>query len=180
MSLDFEIRPEAPGDEGAIGDVTIAAFAPLGVGQRTEQFVIEALRAAGALTVSLVAVTPVERTPVQEGGQVVGHIAFSPVAISDGSPGWYGLGPVAVLPAWQRQGVGKALIFEGLARLRELGAQGCCLVGHPEYYPKFGFRNPQGLTIEGVPAEVFFALPLEGPLPQGVVTFHPAFGASGA
>jgi putative acetyltransferase len=76
--------------------------------------------------------------------------------------------------------VGKALIFEGLARLRELGAQGCCLVGHPEYYPKFGFRNPQGLTIEGVPAEVFFALPLEGPLPQGVVTFHPAFGASGA
>jgi putative acetyltransferase len=118
-------------------------------------------------------------TPVQEGGEVVGHIAFSPVAISDGSPGWYGLGPVAVLPLWQRQGVGKALIIEGLARLRELGAQGCCLVGHPEYYPKFGFRNPGDLSIEGVPAEVFFVLPFDGGMPQGVVTFHPAFGASG-
>jgi putative acetyltransferase len=171
MSSAFEIRPEMSGDKGSIREVTIAAFAPLGVGQRTEQYVIEALRAAGALTVSLVA--------VKEGDEVVGHIAFSPATISDGAEGWYALGPVAVLPAWQRQGVGKALIVEGLARLRAMGARGCCLVGHPEYYPKFGFSNPEGLSMEGVPAEVLFVLPFDGGMPQGVVTFHPAFGAAG-
>ena len=65
-------------------------------------------------------------------GRVVGHIAFSPVAMSDGTNHWYGLGPVSVLPQCQRRGIGKALIQEGLARLKELGAKGCCLVGHPQ------------------------------------------------
>jgi putative acetyltransferase len=168
------IQPEAPGDEEVIGEVTVAAFETLGVGPRTEQHIIAALRQAGALTVSLVAVLP------EADGQVVGHIAFSPVTISDGSPGWYGLGPVAVLPAFQRQGVGKALIREGLARLRAIGARGCCLVGHPEYYPKFGFSNPEGLVHEGVPPEVFFALVFAGPMPQGIVNFHGAFSATGS
>jgi len=64
----------------------------------------------------------------------------------------------------------------GLARLREMGAAGCCLVGHPDYYPRFGFRNTPGFGVEGVPAEVFFALPFAGHLPQGQVTFREAFG----
>ena len=107
----------------------------------------------------------------------MGHIAFSPVTISDGSPNWYGLGPVSVLPECQRRGIGSALIQEGIARLKDLGARGCCLVGHPEYYRRFGFQNIQGLVHEGVPEEVFFALSLDGHIPQGIVEFHAGFNS---
>jgi putative acetyltransferase len=168
MDSQITIRPETPTDVDAITAVTVAAFAVLGIGNRTEQFIVEALRAANALTLSLVA---------EADGRLIGHIAFSPVRISDGTPDWYGLGPVSVLPAYQRQGVGKALIRKGLAQLQELGAEGCCLVGHPDYYPKFGFSNPSGLVLEGVPPEVFFALAFGGRTPQGTVSFHEAFKA---
>ncbi|HQN30373.1 MAG TPA: N-acetyltransferase, partial [Methanothrix soehngenii] len=143
-----------------------AAFETLEISNHTEQLIIEALRAAGALTVSLVA---------ELDGRVVGHIAFSPVAISDGTQNWYGLGPVSVLPEFQRQGVGKALIREGLSQLRDMGAGGCCLVGHPEYYVKFGFQKLPGLLLDGVPPEVFFALSFDGHNPRGSVAFHEAF-----
>jgi putative acetyltransferase len=101
------------------------------------------------------------------------------VTISDGTRNWYGLGPVSVLPAYQRQGVGKALIREGLARLKAMNAQGCCLVGHPDYYRKFGFINMPKLVLEGVPQEVFFALSFDGQPPQGTVAFHEGFKADG-
>jgi putative acetyltransferase len=164
------IRRETAADAEAITAVTVAAFATLGIGARTEQYIIDALRAADALTLSLVA---------EREGKVIGHVAFSPVTISDGTENWYGLGPVSVLPDYQRHGVGKSLIWEGLAQLQAMGAKGCCLVGHPEYYPKFGFSNPVGLVEEGVPPEVFFALPFAGQMPQGTVTFHDAFKADG-
>lgn len=170
MSLQFVIRNETAADVDAIRDVTVAAFQGLAVSNHTEQFIVAALRAAGVLTLSLVAVVD---------GRVVGHIAFSPVTISDGSSNWYGLGPLSVLPEYQRQGIGKALIEEGLARLKGMGAHGVCLVGHPEYYKKFGFRNVPGLVVEEVPPEVFFALSFDGEIPQGVVTFHEAFLANG-
>jgi len=170
MDAPVVIRPETPADREAIAEVTRAAFADLEVSDHTEQYIVDALRAAGALSVSLVA---------ERGGQVVGHIAFSPVTISDGTPGWYGLGPVSVLPACQRQGIGTALIREGLARLERRGGRGCCLVGHPGYYGRFGFDHPAGLAVEGVPAEVFFALAFEGEMPHGIVTFHEAFQATG-
>lgn len=164
------IRDETPDDIATIGVITAAAFAPLAISSHTEQFIVAALRAAGALSVSLVA---------EVGGEVVGHVAFSPVGISDGSAGWYGLGPVSVRPDYQRRGIGKALITEGLARLRRLGAAGCCLVGHPAYYRQFGFANAPGLSVEGVPAEFVFALPFAGGLPQGAIAFHEGFGATG-
>ncbi len=166
----FLLRDEAPRDAAIIGEVTAAAFAGLEISGHTEQFIVAALRAAGALTVSLVA---------EHAGRVVGHAAFSPVAISDGTPGWYGLGPVSVLPACQRRGVGTALIRAGLARLQALGAAGCCLVGHPGYYGRFGFRNAPGLHVPGVPDEVFFALAFAGAIPRGEVGFHDAFRATG-
>ena len=168
MKFDVIIRDEKRNDVQAITDVTVAAFRTLEVSDHTEQFVIEALRAAGALTLSLVAET---------GGRVVGHIAFSPVTITDGTTNWFGLGPVSVLPEYHRQGIGKALIREGLSRLKEMGERGCCLVGHPGYYRQFGFDNPAGLVHEGVPPEVFFTLSFDGCAPQGVVTFHEAFKA---
>ncbi|MFO0792269.1 MAG: N-acetyltransferase [Pirellulales bacterium] len=170
MSSSFLIRDETRDDVAAITELTVAAFETLAISSHTEQYIVEALRAAGALAVSLVAVRD---------RRVVGHIAFSPVEMSDGTPEWYGLGPVSVLPELQRQGIGKALIQEGLSRLKRLGARGCCLVGHPEYYRKFGFVNTPELGLAGVPSEFFFALSFDGEVPQGSVSFHEAFQADG-
>lgn len=170
MKLDIVIRNETDADANAITDVTAAAFKTLEVSNQTEHFIIKALRASGALAVSLVAVLD---------GHVVGHIAFSPVCISDSTDAWYGLGPVSVLPEYQRKGIGSSLIKEGLSRLRDLHAGGCCVVGHPEYYRQFGFINAPDLVVEGVPAEVFFVLSLNGKIPQGTVSFHDGFKADG-
>lgn len=170
MKPEIIIRNETSADIDAITDVTIAAFKTLEISNHTEQFIIESLRIANALTISLIA---------ELEGSVIGHIAFSPVTISDGTPGWYGLGPVSVLPEYQKQGIGKALIQEGLSRLRDLNAQGCCLVGHPEYYRQFGFTNTSELMVENIPPEVFFALSFDGYTPQGAVTFHDGFKADG-
>lgn len=170
MKPQIAIREETAADVSVIAEVTVAAFKTLAISNQTEQFIIEALRAAGALTISLVAAMD---------GRVVGHIAFSPVTISDGSADWYGLGPVSVLPDYQRQGIGSALIREGLARLRCLGARGCCLVGRPEYYRRLGFRNIRGLVHAGVPEEVFLAVVFDGGIPQGQVEFHEGFKADG-
>jgi putative acetyltransferase len=170
MNPEIAIRSENNADIGAITEVTAAAFKTLEISNHTEQFIIAALREAKALTVSLVA---------ELDSRVIGHIAFSPVTMSDDTPNWYGLGPVSILPECQRKGIGKALIQEGLARIKDLNAQGCCLVGHPNYYRKFGFRNVSGLVHEGVPQEVFLALSFDGHVPQGEVTFHEGFKADG-
>jgi putative acetyltransferase len=166
MQPNIIIRDETAADADVITDVTLAAFKTLKISDLSEPGIILRLRAAGALTLSLVA---------ERDSRVVGHIAFSSVTISDGTPGWYGLGPVSVLPELHRQGVGGALIREGLARLKASGARGCCLVGHPEYYGRFGFEHVDGLGLEGIPSDVFFALSFEGPMPRGTVAFHEAF-----
>ena len=163
------IREEKSDDYGAICEVTTAAFETMEMSNQAEQFIIEALRSAKALSVSLVA---------EVDGIVVGHIAFSPVEITDGSTDWYGLGPVSVHPDFQRKGIGKLLVQEGLSRLKHLKAKGCCLVGHPEYYRQFGFENVDSLVHESVPREVFFALSFDGNIPQGNVLFHEGFKAN--
>jgi putative acetyltransferase len=164
------IRDEAMADVAVITEVTVAAFETLEISRHTEQFIIEALRSAGALALSLVA---------EVDGRVIGHIAFSPVTISDGTPDWYGLGPVSIQPEHQRKGIGKTLIEEGLLRLKGMNARGCCLVGHPEYYRRLGFMNVSGLVHEGVPPEVFFVMSFDGHIPHGTVAFHEAFNADG-
>ena len=118
MAQSILIRDEKITDYAIISVVTIAAFKSMEISNHTEQFIIEALRTAKALTLSLVA---------KVDGLVVGHIAFSPVTMSDGTKDWYGLGPVSVHPYFQRKGLGKALIQEGLSRLKNLKAKGCCL-----------------------------------------------------
>jgi putative acetyltransferase len=164
------IRSERPEDIEAISEVTIAAFKTLPISQHTEQFIIKALRAAGALTLSLVA---------EREGRIVGHIAFSAITISDGSTGWYGLGPVSVSPELHRQGIGSALINHGLSKLKALSAQGCALVGNPGYYRRFGFRNCHEMIHEGIPQEVFLVLPFTEKIPDGIVRFHKGFEAHG-
>jgi predicted N-acetyltransferase YhbS len=161
------IRDEQPADADAIGRITVAAFAGAAYGHHGEAGIVEALRADGALTVSLVAV---------RGGEAVGHVAFSPVSIAGAAGGWYGLGPVSVDPAHQRQGIGQALIRAGLDRLGALDAAGCVLLGDPDYYRRFGFASDPALYYANAPAPYFQRLILKGAAPRGEAVFHPAFG----
>jgi putative acetyltransferase len=165
----INIRNEKQSDIEAITEITKAAFADCPYGNHTEQFIITALRKAGALAVSLVAETD---------GKVAGHIAFSPVTIAGETLGWYGMGPVSVLPACQKQGIGKSLINRGLDLLKSSGGRGCVLVGDPKFYERFGFRNLPELILEGVPKENFLALPFGDTCAQGPVVFHEAFTAT--
>jgi len=163
------IRKEKQSDFDEISNITKSAFENHPYSRNTEHFIIRALRAANAMTVSLVA---------ESDGEVVGHIAFSPVSFSDGSEGWYGLGPVSVVPRRQRQGIGIKLVNEGLKLLKGMDAKGCVLVGDPNYYERFGFRSPVGLSHEGVPQENLLTLSFCSSIPAGTVQFHHAFWAT--
>ncbi len=164
--MDITIRKETRADFEAIAEVTTRAFKNVPVSRLTEPYIIRDLRKAGAMSLSLVA-------EVEE--RVIGHIAFSPIEITDGTKDWYGLGPVSVLPELQNQGIGKALIHIGIAMLKEKGAKGIALVGDPDYYTKFGFKNHPQLIHEGIPQEYFMVMPLSDEIPQGTVKFHEAF-----
>jgi putative acetyltransferase len=168
--MNITIRGETESDIDAISEITKAAFQSLQISNHTEQFIINALREAEALTISLVA---------EADNKVVGHIAFSPVTISDGSRDWYGLGPISVSPELQKQGIGKSLIQEGLSVLTALGGKGCVLVGHPGYYRRFGFRNLPDLIVDGVPSQYVVALSFDENTPHGTVAFHEGFAATG-
>ena len=165
----MEIRYEQPEDIAIIRQITKAAFAPKEYSSQTEAAIVDALRDAGALTVSLVAVTA---------GEVVGHVALSPVTIDGKARRWYGLGPVSVRPDRQKEGIGGKLIREGLARLAKAGAKGCVVLGDPSYYRRFGFENDPGLRFEEAPAEHFMGLAFDGPAPSGRVAYHDGFNAT--
>jgi len=160
------IRTEKESDIKIILEVTREAFKNHPLSQNTEQLIINALRDDGALTISLVA---------EMGEKVVGHIAFSPLTISDGSRDWYALGPISVQPNFQRRGIGQALVREGVAQLKSLGAQGRVLVGEPEFYNRFGFKSSPGLEMKGVPQQYVLALPFTEKIASGVITHHHAF-----
>lgn len=169
-SLDVLIRDEAPHDVAAIAAVTVDAFRNAAHTSHTEQYIVDALRDCGQLAVSLVA---------EVDGEIVGHVAVSPVTISDGSLGWYGLGPISVAPAHHGRGVGSRLMTEALARLRGMGAGGCVLLGDPDFYSRFGFRSEPALMLPDVPPEYFQAIAFACSLPSGSVTYHRAFEARG-
>jgi putative acetyltransferase len=163
----MEIRPEIPSDEKAISELITAAFLEAEHSGGNEARIVDALRKAGSLSVSLVAT---------ENGEIVGHVAFSPVTIDDRSDGWFGLGPVAVVPDRQGEGVGSALIEAGLAELRAAGSKGCVVLGEPAYYSRFGFAADPYLWLAGVPPEYFQALKFEEQPCGGEVKYHAAFG----
>jgi putative acetyltransferase len=170
--MDIEIRNETAADVSAIEAVTISAFLHAPHMSHTEHFIVNALRKAGQLTISLVA---------DAAGTVIGHVAISPVSISDGVPDWYGLGPISVAPEFQRRGVGSRLMREALRVLRENGASGCVLLGEPGYYSRFGFQVDPNLNLPGVPPEYFQAISFGAsriPRPGGIVSYHLSFNAS--
>lgn len=166
---EITIRQERPGDERAVWHVNSAAF-----GQPDEADLVDRLRKQAGPYLAFVA---------EVEGAVVGHIAFTPVTL-DARPDLdlRGLAPMAVLPGHQRLGVGSALVRAGLAACREDGAHSVVVLGHPAYYPRFGFRSADafGLTCEyDVPREAFMTLELyAGSLDgvEGTVRYHQAFG----
>ncbi|MDQ0138585.1 GNAT family N-acetyltransferase [Cupriavidus necator] len=167
--MPLQIRPELPTDADAIARLTTAAFLNAPHASHTEAYIVNALRRAGQLTVSLVA---------QDGAALVGHVAVSPVAISSGAAGWHGLGPLSVVPPRQGQGIGAQLVRAALAALRRQGAAGCVVLGEPAYYGRFGFAAHPGLVLPGVPPAYFQALAFDGACPAGTVRYHDAFNAT--
>jgi putative acetyltransferase len=164
----MEIRSECAEDVDAIRAVTSAAFKNALHSSQTEVAIVDALRNAGALAVSLVAV---------DEEAVVGHVAFSPVTVNGELNGWYGLGPVSVRPDRQRNGIGQALIRAGLDRLKDLRAQGCVVLGEPRYYSRFGFVSDAQLRYRDVPPEYFQRLAFTKAEPRGEVSYHAGFDA---
>ncbi len=160
------IRPENTGDIQPIRMLVTNAFNDAPHSDGTEGALVDSLRAGGALTVSLVA---------ENDGEIVGHVAFSPVEIHGQPVDWYGLGPVAVRPDKQRQGIGARLIEAGLDQIKARGAAGCVVLGDPGYYARFGFKADPALRFPGVPAEYFQRLDFGDDTRQGVVVYHRAF-----
>ncbi|WP_068545329.1 GNAT family N-acetyltransferase [Thalassotalea crassostreae] len=164
----MKIRNEKIDEHQQIFDVIEQAFIGHPFSDNKEQFIVDKLRKDDGLTVSLVAV---------EDNNIVGHIAFSKVLVDGQDKQYFGLAPVTVLPSKQGRGIGKALIEAGLERIKSIGGRTVVLLGEPEYYQRFGFRNYAELILEGVPAQYFMALNLNGENVSefGVVTYHPAF-----
>lgn len=165
----MEIRAEQPEDAGGVWRVNELAF-----GRPDEADLVARLTARGAVTLSLVAV---------EAGEIVGHVFFTPMTVEDGgqtTPA-VGLGPVAVLPDRQGGGIGTQLITAGLEACRVQGAKAAFVLGHPDYYPRFGFVPSTRYAIRStydVPEDVFMAMELQpGGLAgvQGVARYQPEF-----
>ena len=160
----MDIRAETPADIDAIYALTKAAFDPMPFSDGREADCVNKLRADGDLHISLVAL---------EGDEIVGHIAFSPVTISETEGLWYGLGPVSAEPSRQKSGIGSALIKTGLQMLKERDVAGCVLIGNPDYYHRFGFVGDGKITYRDLEARIVQWISLDGSEPSGVVTYSP-------
>lgn len=163
------IRAESAGDEAAIAETIAQAFKASSYGDHGEARIVDGLRRAGALTLSIVA---------ESDGRVAGHVAISPIRIApDPGDDWFGLGPLAVSPSHQRQGIGGALIDAALSDLEGRGAGGCLVVGEPDFYRRFGFEPAEGLTVEGVPPQYVLLRSFGASRPVGTAIYHAAFAA---
>ncbi|KWC67156.1 GNAT family N-acetyltransferase [Burkholderia ubonensis] len=171
------LRDERASDVAAVARVIAAAFAAAPQHGQFEQRIVDALRADGCLSVSLVA---------ERDERIIGHVAFSPVTIrtvgtigDGGESGWYGLAPLAVLPDCRRQSVGAGLVRTGLDALRRLGARGCVVLGEPAYYARFGFGHAGDIVFPQAPPEFLMVLPFDAaaPSPAGEVRYHASFYA---
>ncbi|OTG80853.1 GNAT family N-acetyltransferase [Acinetobacter sp. ANC 5054] len=167
--MQIKIRKEQSEDILAIENVTKAAFLNAEHSSHTEHFIVNQLRKEQQLTISLVA---------EEQQEIVGHVAVSPVSLSTGETGWYGLGPISVLPNKQGLGIGTRLMQAALQELRTMDAAGCVLLGDPNYYARFGFQVFPDLHLANVPKEYFQAISFRNTNPQGDVEYSNAFNAT--
>jgi putative acetyltransferase len=162
----MRIRTETPDDVLAISRTITEAFLSAPHADGNEAAIVHDLRAAGALSLSLVA--------IDDDGALVGHVAGSPVRIGE-DEGWTGLGPLAVAVEARRRGTGSALVRAALETLKARGAKGVVLVGDPGFYGRFGFAPYPALSVPGIPSAYVLASPFGGTEPRGVVAYHPAF-----
>lgn len=168
-TVSLVIREEMPGDLQAIRSVNILAF-----GREAEADLVDLLRVGGKILLSLVAV---------DGDTIVGHIAYSPVTLkgAGGTLSAAGLGPMAVLPTFQRTGIGTALVRDSLLRLQKAGMNFVVVLGHPSYYPRFGFRPASAFNVqweEDSPEDAFMIKELrKGSVPHGggTIQYAPEF-----
>lgn len=163
------VRAETVDDLALVREVNVEAFE-----SKTEADLVDRLRGVARPVVSLVATVD---------GAIAGHILFSPVTLANHEDlNLMGLGPMAVLPKHQRRGIGSALVREGLGRCVQLGRSACVVLGHRDFYPRFGFVPASRFGISckwDVPDEVFMALELtRGVLRgrSGMIRYHEAFG----
>lgn len=168
--MNITIRTEVPSDIADIEALTAAAFLNAPHTSHTEHLIVNALRGSGNLIISLVA---------EVDGKIVGHVAVSPISISDGSQGWYGLGPISVTPEYQDIGIGSQLMKQALATLRERGVSGCVVLGDPQYYSRFGFKVEPSLVLPNVPPEYFQVISFDASIPIGLVSYHESFNVQG-
>lgn len=159
------VRDEEQRDLPAIAEIIREAFRNAAHSSGKEAQIVDILRRSDALTVSLVAT---------EEEAVIGHIAVSPVSVAS-EEGWYGLGPVAVRPEWQGNGIGSRLITEALGRVKERGAAACVVLGDPDFYGKFGFVHDPNVTYADVPPPYFQFLSFGSGSPRGRVAYNAAF-----
>ncbi len=165
----MRIRPETDQDYVAVREVIIAAFE-----SPAEADLVEQLREHARPLISLVASID---------DSIVGHILFSPVTL-EGHPEFnaMGLAPMAVVPSFQRQGIGSNLVMRGLEAVRQLNAHAVVVLGHPEYYPRFGFKPASHHGIRStydVPDGAFMILELQSGAikdSDGTIHYHPVFG----
>ena len=162
----MQIRAEACSDERAIDRLLDSAFARRSHTDHAEAAIVRALRADGDLTLSLVA---------ESGGDVVAHVAFSPVLIDDAEGPWFGLGPLAVQPQHQRQGIGTTLARQGLTKLRLSGAAGCVVLGDPNFYGRLGFVCDERLHYKDLPTRFIQRIVFHGAVPSGEIVYARAF-----
>lgn len=174
----MEIRLEKEDDKDGVFEVNTLAF-----DSGTEAELVDNLRDYDGPFVSVVA---------EQNGKIVGHIIFTPVEIDEDEkarpmlpeevdPVIYGLGPMAVRPDLQRTGIGSALVYEGLERCIDLDIDAVVVIGHPQYYPRFGFVPGSSLGLRnefGVPDDVFMALELNADClnnTSGIIRYNPCF-----
>jgi putative acetyltransferase len=167
--MTMQIRSEEKRDIVLIEKIIIGAFMNAPHTDHTEQYIVRELRNSGALSISLVA---------EDQGEIVGHVAISPVTISDGTRSWFGLGPISVATNRQRSGIGSKLMQSAIEALKSSGAAGCVLLGEPAYYKRFGFRPESSLVLPDVPPKYFQVARFSGLLPSGSVTYNKAFNAT--
>ena len=166
--MSTQIRPENGDDKAAVFVVNTAAFPT-----DAEARLVDALRESAMPYVSLVVV---------QGDELLGHIMFTPVTLAPVDDlNIMGLAPMAVLPERQNGGIGTALVEAGLHRCRALGVGAVAVLGHPDYYPRFGFTPSANWRIKSeydVPEEAFMIMELSpGHLERrhGTISYHPAF-----
>ncbi|KAG5369966.1 putative N-acetyltransferase YhbS [Yarrowia sp. C11] len=170
-TVDVKISPELPWHKDDISNVIKSAFAKLAISNHQEQEIVHDLRVTGALTASWVAID-------NNTQQVVGTIFLSEIKVNGQtqSPKWYGIGPIAVLPDFQGNGIGAKLMHTAIEHCRDqLDAGGVVLLGNPEFYKQFEFVPRRDLSLMGVPSQYFQVRKFRGEWPSGQVTYDDAF-----